>query len=175
MLRSALRSARTLAPSTGERLSGMNSAYFFDCGRRGNFERKRSSQTFERRVTPSRQEHQPARVVLPHQQRRMTMRPATSRLATLGLATALAVTSSLALAQTGGSAGAGSTAGGAATGGSSPGTTTGSSSGAVNSGVSTGAGSAAAGANSAVNPSGNPALNPPGRIMPNGQITPPAG
>ena len=63
----------------------------------------------------------------------------------------------------------------AMTSGSSPGTTTGSSSGAVNSGVSTGAGSAAAGANGAVNPSGNPALNPPGRIMPNGQITPPAG
>src|SRR2546421_13113440 len=112
MPRSALRSARTLAPSTRERLSGINGPLAVSAE---ISERKRSSQTFERRVGPGGQEHQPARVVLSRQQRRTTM-----RLATIGLATALALTTSLAtplaFAQTAGSTGAGAT-GGTATGG----------------------------------------------------------
>ena len=84
------------------------------------------------------------------------------RLTSLGLAAALTLASTFALAQSGtGSAGASSTTGapatGTTTGSSINGTTTGSSTTGM---PSNAAGSAAAGANSALNPSGNSAINP---------------
>ena len=88
------------------------------------------------------------------------------KLATLGLATALAFTGTFALAQSGGgSAGGGSATGGAAatgttTGSSVNGTTTGSSTGVPNSGMSNDAGSAAAGRASGLNPSGSTQYQP---------------
>jgi hypothetical protein len=107
------------------------------------------------------------------------------RLATIGLATALALTSTFALAQggAGGSAGGGSTAGGStATGGatgSAAGTTglgttspsTGTTTGSAPNSLGNNAGSAAAGANSTLNPSGNSYINtsPSGSTLgPNG-------
>jgi hypothetical protein len=90
------------------------------------------------------------------------------RLATIGLATALALTSTFALAQSGasGSAGSGSTATGGAT-GSAAGTTgsgttspsTGTTTGSAPNSLGNNAGSAAAGANSTLNPSGNSYIN----------------
>ena len=86
----------------------------------------------------------------------------TMRLVTMGLAAALALTSTFALAQSGsGSAGGSSSAGGSAasgttTGSSTNGTTTGSS---TTGGANNNAGSAAAGANSQYNPSGNSLMN----------------
>jgi hypothetical protein len=89
------------------------------------------------------------------------------KLATFGLATALALTSTYALAQSSaGSASGSSSMGGAATSGTTTGapatgpttgTTTGNAMG-TNPGI--GAGSAAAGANSGLNPSGNTLINP---------------
>jgi hypothetical protein len=91
------------------------------------------------------------RFFLVEEERRTTI----MRIATVGLAAALALTSTLALAQSGaGSAGGGSTAGSTSTG-----TTTGSSAGTGATGspansLGTNAGSAAAGANGSLNPSG---------------------
>jgi hypothetical protein len=88
------------------------------------------------------------------------------KLATLGLVTALAFTSSYALAQSGaGSAGGSSATGSAATSGATTGspatgTTTGNAMGNPGAGMSNSAGSAAAGANSGRNPSGNTLINP---------------
>jgi hypothetical protein len=85
------------------------------------------------------------------------------KLATFGLATALALTSTYALAQSSaGSASGSSSMGGAATSGTTTGApatgpTTGNAMG-TNPGI--GAGSAAAGANSGLNPSGNTLINP---------------
>ena len=87
------------------------------------------------------------------------------KIATLGLATALALTGTCALAQSsGGSTGGSSASGGAAAGGmttGSPasGTTTGNATGGT-AGTGINAGSAAAGQNSTVNPSGNSLINP---------------
>jgi hypothetical protein len=96
------------------------------------------------------------------------------KLATIGLAAVMALTSTFALAQSSaGSAGGGAASPGA-TGTTSGSSTTGSSvgtTGGTSNGLSNNAGSAAAGANSTVNPSGNSYINP----SPSGSTVGPAG
>jgi hypothetical protein len=108
----------------------------------------------------------------PHSKRKIIM-----KLTSIGLAAVLALSGSVAFAQTGAGSAGGSAASGTTTGssmngttmGTSPGTTTG---GGLNNGMTTGAGSATGGARSNLNPSGNSLINP----SPSGStLTPPPG
>lgn len=96
------------------------------------------------------------------------------RLATLALATALGLTATCALAQSGSSTGGSSPTGGTAASGTTSGAasgTTGSAAGNLNSGMSNDAGSAAAARNSGLNPWGSTNINP----SPSGSTLAPAG
>jgi hypothetical protein len=103
-------------------------------------------------------------------------RTAIMKLATIGLAAALALTNTFALAQGAGSAGGSSTSGGSAasgttTGSSMNGSTAGTTGTTTGSNLGNSAGSSAAGANSTLNPSGNSYIN----TSPSGSTLGPAG